>query len=782
MAIDNQFGKGIGLAAGFDLGAQKPLDSRVAVNTIAERDAHVTENRAYEGMIVYVAEANMTYQLVKGEEEGQLVWQELTKAEKDRLDALEAMLSGGEGVEGSNGVLGALQDAIDDVNDRLEEGGDIEIRIAKAESDIDGLQGLVGIPADAEKEATGLHLALDNAKAELSQAIATEKGRAEGEEAAIRQELANEKAALQSEIDTDVAAEAALREAADTKIREDFAAADTALHTTISAEIDADVAAEAELRVAADNKIREDFAAADAALHTTISKEIDDDVKVVSDALAELIEKVGHEGTNNEFEDPEPATGLVAKILANEAFVAAQPAIDAEQDRRLVELESFKSAMNEESLGLSGRITALENDAPVKQAAIEAAQAAAEAAQADVDAVEKRLDDEGGLVDRIEANEANIARLDGAVEVEGSVKKQIKDAIDAVNGAAEDLEARVKANEDDIVEMKAEEAKIREDYVKADEEVLAAAKKHADDAITALVDSAPDAMNTLNELASAINANKGVYDAYVEQHATAMANMKSELQAEIDADVKVVADELAKQKDAAQEGTLAHQIAAEKTRAEGQEAAIRGEMTAEATRVNQKIADDIAAESALRVAEEQRIEGLVTAEAAKAREEEGKLTQAIADEKSRAEGKEAELLAAINKEIEDRGTAVTGEKERAEEQEAAIRQELVNAISKEVQDRDAAIKVEADRAKAEEADIRADFAQADADLHATIKTEMAAVIKSLSASITEEGMLRIALGGIEGDEVLVIKEQEIPFVTDDEIDAIIASLDEEEEE
>jgi hypothetical protein len=37
-------------------------------------------------------------------------------------------------------------------------------------------------------------------------------------------------------------------------------------------------------------------------------------------------------------------------------------------------------------------------------------------------------------------------------------------------------------------------------------------------------------------------------------------------------------------------------------------------------------------------------------------------------------------------------------------------------------------------------------------------------------------MLRIALGG--NDEVLVIKEQEIPFVTDDEIDAIIASLDE----
>ena len=67
MAIDNQFGKGIGLAAGFDLGAQKPLDSRIAVNTIAERDAHVTENRAYEGMLVFVDATKLTYQLVNGE-------------------------------------------------------------------------------------------------------------------------------------------------------------------------------------------------------------------------------------------------------------------------------------------------------------------------------------------------------------------------------------------------------------------------------------------------------------------------------------------------------------------------------------------------------------------------------------------------------------------------------------------------------------------------------------------------------------------------------------------
>lgn len=56
-----EFGKGIPLASGFDLGAKKPLDSRNVVDTIEERDAHVLENRAYEGMLVYVKEEKKQY-------------------------------------------------------------------------------------------------------------------------------------------------------------------------------------------------------------------------------------------------------------------------------------------------------------------------------------------------------------------------------------------------------------------------------------------------------------------------------------------------------------------------------------------------------------------------------------------------------------------------------------------------------------------------------------------------------------------------------------------------
>ena len=58
----SEYGKGIPIAVGFDLGAQKPLDNRLCVKTIEERDANVINNRAYVGMIVYVEQDGLTYQ------------------------------------------------------------------------------------------------------------------------------------------------------------------------------------------------------------------------------------------------------------------------------------------------------------------------------------------------------------------------------------------------------------------------------------------------------------------------------------------------------------------------------------------------------------------------------------------------------------------------------------------------------------------------------------------------------------------------------------------------
>ena len=95
-----------------------------------------------------------------------------------------------------------------------------------------------------------------------------------------------------------------------------------------------------------------------------------------------------------------------------------------------------------------------------------------------------------------------------------------------------------------------------------------ATEEYVNSTITALVDSAPAAMDTLNELATAIKDNKSVYDGYVAEHAQAMAKQKSDLQAEIDADVKIVADALANEVNVQKEGSLARKINAEQIRAE----------------------------------------------------------------------------------------------------------------------------------------------------------------------------------------------------------------------
>jgi len=61
MADKEKFGQGIGVVSGFDLKAAGPVDAKYTVNTIAERDAHITNNRAYEGMQVYCLEDKTLY-------------------------------------------------------------------------------------------------------------------------------------------------------------------------------------------------------------------------------------------------------------------------------------------------------------------------------------------------------------------------------------------------------------------------------------------------------------------------------------------------------------------------------------------------------------------------------------------------------------------------------------------------------------------------------------------------------------------------------------------------
>jgi hypothetical protein len=349
----------------------------------------------------------------------------------------------------------------------------------------------------------------------MEEAVKAEKERAEGVESAIRGEMATEAQRVDKKIADDIKAEHDLRVAEEQRIEGKVDAeaqrADAEEKRIVGlVETEKGRAEAAELKLTQDlAKEVEDRGKAVQDLSDKHDQEMEAAAEQVGKDLAALKEELQGEidadvaAEAKLREDADKA--LDERVKPLEAHVAAQPGVDAEQDRR---------------------IKALEDDAPIKQAAIEAAQAAADQAQEEVDIVEGRA---LALEGRAEALEEDVARLDGAVDVEGSVKKQIKDAVDAINADAEALEARVKANEDDIVEMKAEEVKIREDFAAADAQVLADAKAHAEQKIADLVDSAPDAMNTLNELAKAINDNKGIYDAYVTEHNQAMAALKEEL-------------------------------------------------------------------------------------------------------------------------------------------------------------------------------------------------------------------------------------------------------------
>lgn len=181
MAIE--FGKGIALAGGFDLGAKVPLDSRLTVATIEERDAHVTGNRAYEGMLVYVEADKITYQYV-ADAEGNLSWKEFGFNETDFLmhvadnlttEDADKVLSAKQGVvlkglieaeaEARDAADDTLQANIDTLNEKIgvvPEGSDTVIAYVnlKAQEVLDSATG------GSSESAASVKLQLDNYKAE----------------------------------------------------------------------------------------------------------------------------------------------------------------------------------------------------------------------------------------------------------------------------------------------------------------------------------------------------------------------------------------------------------------------------------------------------------------------------------------------------------------------------------------------------------------------------------------------------------------------------------------
>ena len=481
------------------------------------------------------------------------------KEMEDRIAALEELHKEGGVVEEA---IKAVKDQLDDfIEDQEIKDGEQDEAIQaaqdaadQAQADVDALEEVVGHKSFVDD--SGQTVAATGLMQEMAQnaaQIATEKSRAEGEEAKIRQELANEKAALQAEIDADVKVEADRAKGEEAAIRKEFADADAALKAELQKEIDDDVKVEADRAVAEEAKIREEFAAADAVL----DKKIDDEIKDVEDAIQELVDgdiaelkafkdNHSHADMEADIDQLQKDVDAIEKEIGVKAGDAAATGMYKYIDDKVA---AQANDMNQAVQDLSGLVSAEEAARKTADALL---QQAIDAVQADVDAneeacanalaaektlreaAEKKLGDD--LAQEIQDRDAAVkaeakSREDGDKALDERLKT-VEEMVGLESGAdGSSLSDRVAANETKLAGLKKDTVQAAIDQAEAD------AKAHAEQKIADLVDSAPEAMNTLRELAEAIKDNKDVYDGYVAEHATAMATMKSELQAEIDADV-----------------------------------------------------------------------------------------------------------------------------------------------------------------------------------------------------------------------------------------------------
>ena len=139
----------------------------------------------------------------------------------------------------------------------------------------------------------------------------------------------------------------------------------------------------------------DDLKAAD----TALDGRLDNLKSVVGNAESGLVKKVNDNATNISNN-----TNAIDAINNEATGILAQAKADA-----TTKANTAQTNAEAEAARLDGLLkTEIEKDDGVLMTAIKTAKAAADAAQSDVDAIEKRLDDKGGLVDRLEAVETSI--------------------------------------------------------------------------------------------------------------------------------------------------------------------------------------------------------------------------------------------------------------------------------------------------------------------------------------------------------------------------------------
>ena len=446
-ATEPNFGKGITVASGFDLGAKAPLDSRITVKTIEERDAHVTGNRAYEGMLVYVEADKKTYQLIDNaweefgfnEEKFQAGVQPIVdkNAEQDeRLTTLEGLVVGGEG-EGLGAVIAD---------------------VAKNKADIAELQTDLSDEISARESADALiNAEISKNKASitnLQEGLAEEVSNRESADALINEELG--KKADQSDLQAEVTRATGVEQGLNTRLTD----------------------AEGKIVVNETNIGVNAQAIADEV--TNRKTEI---TRVESLVVAE---KERAEGVEQGLQ-----TAIDGKV-SKEDFNAEQGRVNSALD-----LKATKEEVNVEKERVDGLFeqvnTTLEGHGTLIQTVTELAN----------DNKEKKAD------------KTQVA-LDIATGVETAKGYADEKLVEAKSYADGKLVEGKAYTDEEIVKVNATISDLDTAYKASDAQVLEDARAHADKAVADLVNGAPEALDTLKELADALTSHESAYDSLLE--------------------------------------------------------------------------------------------------------------------------------------------------------------------------------------------------------------------------------------------------------------------------
>lgn len=193
----------------------------------------------------------------------------------------------------------------------------------------------------------------------------------------------------------------------------------------------------------------------------------------------------------------------------------------------VVALTNRVKALEDKDVEIAGQIEAIEGEIDGIDEAIVQINAKNEEQDGKIQALEGKVGEDGenasGLFAKINAVEAKADQAQQEVDaVEGRVGAlEAKD--EEVAGELERIEGKVDVAQGEIDALEGVVEQVKADFAAGDAKALQDAKDYADGKIAELVDSAPDAMNTLNELAKAIDDHQDVYDAYVAEVAGELA-------------------------------------------------------------------------------------------------------------------------------------------------------------------------------------------------------------------------------------------------------------------